>query len=798
MSSAAVPSVSPPRVHPLVGLNYRIRIVGHAITGVILASVFYERSAGRLVWAAMVAHALLWPHLAYINARHGRNSKNAELTNLLGDALIIGCWSAVAAFSLWPTTMLVTSVNVAFLSVAGIRFSVMALGVMTAGALGTGSLIGFRFEPGSSPLTVALCLVGFLLYTSTFGIVSNRQARRAIRSNKTIQRQAQELSEALEQQTANSEILSVLSASPTHPQPVLRAVAAHAARLCGADDAVVFQVDGEVLASVAAYGDLSRHKAGEDRIRISRGSVIGRAVADRATVHVHDVKAEPASEYPEGRADHGALGPRTVLATPLLMEGAPVGAILLRRTEMRPFTDREIGLLRTFADQAAIAIDNARVFEELEARTHDLAQSLQEVRALSEVTRAVGSSLDLQQVLDTVIRDAVTLAAADAGFIIEFDPATRSFRPVASHRLTEEFLRIIEATPVDPTTSVVRRAAESGQPIQIHDVETAHDFLGRDLTLRAGFRALLAAPIPGETVTRGIVVFRRAPGQFEERLVSLLVALAGQSMVAIENARLFQSLEDKTRQVEASSRAKSQFLANMSHELRTPMNAILGYTELVLDNTYGEVPEKIRGVLDRVDKSGRHLLRLINDVLDLSKIEAGQLTLSVADYSMKEVVQSVFLAVESLAVEKSLDLAVTLPPELPPAQGDERRLTQVLLNLVGNAIKFTEAGKVSIDVAVEDGIFRVAVTDTGPGIAPADQERIFEEFQQGDSSSTRQKGGSGLGLAIARRIAEMHGGRLRVESAPGRGSTFAFTVPVRLDRRKHASPVAVDHRRREP
>jgi len=412
---------------------------------------------------------------------------------------------------------------------------------------------------------------------------------------------------------------------------------------------------------------------------------------------------------------------------------------------------------------------------------------LRDLDALAAQIRAYPTDPDLWKAVPGIANPGGTLALHLAGNLRAF---------VGAELGQTGYVRDRDAEFAD--RQIARSELLAQVDAAIHDVETAHDFLGRDLTLRAGFRALLAAPIPGETVTRGIVVFRRAPGQFEERLVSLLVALAGQSMVAIENARLFQSLEDKTRQVEASSRAKSQFLANMSHELRTPMNAILGYTELVLDNTYGEVPEKIRGVLDRVDKSGRHLLRLINDVLDLSKIEAGQLTLSVADYSMKEVVQSVFLAVESLAVEKSLDLVVTLPPELPPAQGDERRLTQVLLNLVGNAIKFTEAGKVSIDVAVEDGIFRVAVTDTGPGIAPADQERIFEEFQQVDSSSTRQKGGSGLGLAIARRIAEMHGGGLRVESAPGRGSTFAFTVPVRLDRRKHAPPVAVDHRRREP
>jgi len=280
----------------------------------------------------------------------------------------------------------------------------------------------------------------------------------------------------------------------------------------------------------------------------------------------------------------------------------------------------------------------------------------------------------------------------------------------------------------------------------------------------------------------GLVVSRKSPGEYSPEVVSLLKTFASQSVLAIQNARLFREIEEKGRQLEIASKHKSQFLANMSHELRTPMNAILGYTELIQDQIYGEVPEKIRDVLERVQASGRHLLGLINDVLDLSKIEAGQLTLSLADYSLKEVVQAVFTATESRAAEKKLALKITVPPDLPPGKGDERRLTQVLLNLVGNAIKFTEVGEVRMEVAAQDSAFLVSVSDTGPGIAPADQERIFEEFQQADSSSTRKKGGTGLGLAITKRIIELHGGRIWVESAPGQGSTFRFTLPVRVER----------------
>ena len=262
---------------------------------------------------------------------------------------------------------------------------------------------------------------------------------------------------------------------------------------------------------------------------------------------------------------------------------------------------------------------------------------------------------------------------------------------------------------------------------------------------------------------------------------------ATQSVLAIQNARLFLEIEEKGRQLADASKHKSQFLANMSHELRTPMNAILGYTELILDGIYGEPSEKMAGVLTRVQTNGKHLLGLINDVLDLSKIEAGQLTLSLGDYSIKDMVHNVFGVVESLAKNKNLALKVEVPPQLPAAHGDERRLTQVLLNLVGNALKFTDHGGVTIKAVASLNSFTVSVTDTGPGIAPADQAKIFEEFQQADSSTTKEKGGTGLGLAIAKQIVEMHGGRLWVESEVGKGSTFQFSLPIDVERQAQAA-----------
>ncbi|MBT8369659.1 MAG: histidine kinase, partial [Deltaproteobacteria bacterium] len=280
----------------------------------------------------------------------------------------------------------------------------------------------------------------------------------------------------------------------------------------------------------------------------------------------------------------------------------------------------------------------------------------------------------------------------------------------------------------------------------------------------------------------GLVVRRKTPGEFPPPVVEMLQTFAAQSVVAIHNARLFREIEHKGQELEIANKHKSEFLANMSHELRTPLNAILGYSELIIDNIYGEVPEKIRGVLERVEKNGRHLLSLINDVLDLSKIEAGRLTLSLNDYSIQDTIQTAITSVEALAVEKNIDLKVTVPKNLEKGKGDEQRIAQVILNLLGNAIKFTEQGEVKVEAALSNASFLISVTDTGIGLSKGDQEKIFEEFQQADRSSTRVKGGTGLGLSISKKIVEMHGGQIGVESTLGKGSRFWFMLPIRVER----------------
>jgi signal transduction histidine kinase len=440
------------------------------------------------------------------------------------------------------------------------------------------------------------------------------------------------------------------------------------------------------------------------------------------------------------------------------------------------------GLADQFNDMAGKLEESyADLERKVELRTEELAQSVAELRALGEVSQAVNSTLDLEMVLNTIVAKAVQLSGTDAGAIYVYDDFQHEFRLRSTYGMTDEFVAGIKDHRIG-VSDTIAQAAELRAPVQIADLRDEAPSPVQELILKAGYRALLVVPLIGpEGVVGALVVRRRDPGEFPKETTDLLQTFAAQSVLAIQNARLFREIEAKGRQLEIASQHKSQFLANMSHELRTPLNAILGYTELILDNIYGEMPQKVHAVLERVQSNGKHLLGLINDVLDLSKIEAGQLALSVSDYSVKDVVHNVFAAVESLATEKRLALKVELPPHLPIARGDERRLTQVLLNLVGNAIKFTDAGEVRIKAVAANGSYTLSVRDTGPGIDPSDQSKIFEEFQQADSSATKKKGGTGLGLAIARRIVEMHGGQIWVESSIGNGATFSFTVPIEVE-----------------
>jgi signal transduction histidine kinase/HAMP domain-containing protein len=421
--------------------------------------------------------------------------------------------------------------------------------------------------------------------------------------------------------------------------------------------------------------------------------------------------------------------------------------------------------------------------QKVEVRTRELARSVEELKALGDVSQTVNSTLDLGTVLTRIVRHAVQLSKADAGTIYEFDETEQVFIPRINFGVSNEFIQAMrDSKQRVGAKTVLGQSAKKRLPEQIPDLLNVPDY-PIPYMKRTDFRALLAVPLlRKDRHIGGLVVRRKQAGEFSPPVVDLLQTFAAQSVIAIHNARLFHEIEDKGRELKIANKHKSEFLANMSHELRTPMNAILGYTELILDNIYGDVPEKIQSVLERVEKNGRHLLGLINDVLDFSKIEAGRFTLNLNDYSMQDVIDSVFTSVESLATEKNLDLKVMVSKELMTGKGDERRIAQVLLNLLGNAIKFTEDGGVIVAATVSNETFLISVSDTGPGLSEGDKKSIFEEFHQADGSSTREKGGTGLGLSISKKIVEMHGGRIWVDSILGNGSTFRFTLPVRVER----------------
>jgi GAF domain-containing protein len=600
------------------------------------------------------------------------------------------------------------------------------------------------------------------------------------------------LTEALEQQTATSEILKVISSSPTDTQPVFEAIIRNAVRLCGALHGGVWRYDGDI-ADIAAHYNISADELQNYRRffpRPIREDPAHQATHSGRTLEIPDVE-QFEGLLPDTRERWRARGVRSALLVPMRREAEIIGSIGVTHREVGAFSPGRVELLKTFADQAVIAIENARLFSELRQRTGELSRSVDQLRALGEVGQAVSSTLDLDAVLQAIVTRAAQLASSRGVSIWEYDELTEVFHLRMTNVLDPEVAEILKVSSIRKGEGAIGRAALTRAPVQIPDVSLPGAYEGplRAALLRAGGGSVLTLPLLHEDrILGGLTVSRRATGEFPPDLVSLLTAFAAQSAIALANARLFRELEAKSHELEVASRHKSQFLANMSHELRTPLNAILGYGELIVDGIYGEVPDRMREVLERVDASGRHLLGLINDVLDLSKIEAGQLVLTLAEYSMKEIVETVVASLDALAIEKGLILAVEMAPDLPTGRGDQRRLLQVLLNLVGNAIKFTEEGGVGVEVGVVGPAFEISVRDTGPGIAPADQERIFEEFQQADTSTTRPKGGTGLGLAIARRIVGLHGGRLWVESVPGEGATFRFSVPVRVDRQAPVFP----------
>ena len=463
---------------------------------------------------------------------------------------------------------------------------------------------------------------------------------------------------------------------------------------------------------------------------------------------------------------------------PMLRDGEVVGAINVCRREPGRFSEAEVELLKTFADQAVIAIENVRLFKELETRTRELTRSVGELRALGEVGQAVSSSLDLETVLTTIVSQAVQLSGLDGGTVFEYDEGSEEF----VQRATTGTARVLAGLAVvRKGEGVVGRTALTFEPVEVSDIQVggAYESQLREALLRAGVRAIIAVPIVREgRLLGGFAVNRNTPGEFPPETVELLRTFATQSALAIQNARLFKEIEAKGRELQVASQHKSEFLANMSHELRTPLNAIIGYSEL-LEEEAGDLGDgRLVPDLQKIATAAKHHLSLINDILDLSKVEAGRMELELADFNLPSAIDNALILVRERATRRGIKLGRTIDDRVGVIQGDERKVKQVLLNLLSNALKFTpEGGRIDISAREHDGGAEVSVTDTGVGIAPEDQEAVFEEFRQVGRADKKVEG-TGLGLALSRKFIELHGGRIWVESEVGRGSTFTFTLPI--------------------
>jgi signal transduction histidine kinase len=580
----------------------------------------------------------------------------------------------------------------------------------------------------------------------------------------------QELRDAREQSAASREILAALGRAGADPGAILDTILERAAHLCRAQAATLYVPEGEVFRLSRDTGKIPeeyRKLLMDQPLAKNRKSTVGRTAEEMRTIQIPDVLND--ADY--GRYDLQSLaGYRTLLSTPMILQNEVVGVLTMWRTNVKPFNERECELLEEFAVQGAIVMRQ-------DALRRALASKVEQLEALREVGDAVGSTLDLDEVLDQIVKNAVRLTRTDGGSMMEYDESSDSFHVRAEAGGSPELLKQLRAIAIDRESTLVGRAATDRRTLEVPDLAAVELDPHLDALFRDGWRSVLTVPIlRGERILGALVIRRRSTGSFGPH-VELLETFAGQSALAIVNARLFGELQTKTTELEIASQHKSEFLASMSHELRTPLNAVIGFSEVLLDRMFGEINERQDEYLRDIWNSGKHLLELLNEILDLSKVEAGQMVLEPSTFSVNGALEYCLAMVRERAAAHAITVAVEVADEIDTIEADELRFKQVVLNLLSNAVKFTpDNGSVTLRAYRDGTDLMVTVTDTGVGVPIEDQERIFESFQQGRRGAPKEEG-TGLGLTLSRRIVWLWGGRMWLESTPGKGSTFGFSMP---------------------
>jgi len=569
----------------------------------------------------------------------------------------------------------------------------------------------------------------------------------------------------------------VISSSPTDVQPVFDVIIRNAVQLCGGLFGCLFRFDGERLHLVAHHNFTPEAQSLYERtypVQAAQDQLLGPIVLEQRVMNIADVLEGVRNPLGQKLFEF-----RSGLGVPMVRDGIVIGAIAVSRKMIGLFPDTQVELLQTFADQAVIAIENVRLFTELESRNRDLTEALEQQTATSEVLKVISrSTFDLHPVLKTLVENAARLCAAAQGFIWRFDG--EGFRLAAHYGSSDELRDFLLQNPIRPGRgSCAGRAALERRTIHVPDVLADPEYELAEAQKVGGYRAGLGVPmLRGDMLIGVFSMLRCETRPFTDKQIELVTTFADQAVIAIENVRLLRELEEKGRQLEAASQHKSEFLANMSHELRTPLNAIIGFSEVLSERMFGELNEKQEEYSKDIHASGQHLLSLINDILDLSKIEAGRMELELSDFHLPQAIDNALTLVRERAGRRGIALAHTMDQRLGEIRGDERKIKQVLLNLLSNALKFTpEGGRIEVAAVSKDGLAEVSVSDTGVGIAPEDQEKVFEEFRQVGTADKKVEG-TGLGLTLCRKFVELHGGRIWVKSQVGMGSTFSFTIPT--------------------